>query len=183
VDTQKEQYAVQRGGNIMFGTRTLDLHWEDTGEYAAAIGLRTSNDKSMSIQLAIGVRVFLCDNLCFTGDLIALKRRHTKNLDLQKELAQGLDRYQAGVLSLNTGITSLKNTPIGERTAAKYVYDAFRKKIVPVRLFHPVTESWHKSIDHNLWTLHNCFTEHIKTMPPASAFRATTRLGRFFSLR
>ncbi len=50
LQVRREQYAVQKQGTVLFGT--LDLDWHDTGEYAAAIGLRTANDKSMSIQLS-----------------------------------------------------------------------------------------------------------------------------------
>ncbi len=92
---KREKYAVQRGDDVLFGT--MDLDWMDTGEEAAAIGIRQANDKSMSIQLAIGLRVFVCDNLMFSGDVIALKRRHTSKLDLGKEISEGLDRYQQGV--------------------------------------------------------------------------------------
>src|SRR2546428_682024 len=72
---RQESFAVQRGGALLFGV--FDLAWLDSGEYAAAIGLRTSNDKTMSIQIAVGLRVFVCDNMAFAGDLIALKRKHT----------------------------------------------------------------------------------------------------------
>jgi hypothetical protein len=34
----------------------------------------------------------------------------------------------------------------------------------------------------NEWVLHNCFTEHIKTLAPNVAMRATVRLGKFFGL-
>ena len=64
-----------------------------TGEGGAAIGIRTSNDKSLALQLAIGYRVFVCDNMSFAGDLIALRRKHTGNLDLHKEFAEGIGRY------------------------------------------------------------------------------------------
>ena len=50
----------------------------------------------MALQLAIGLKILVCDNLCFAGDLIALKRKHTAGLDLPRELAQALDRYQRG---------------------------------------------------------------------------------------
>jgi hypothetical protein len=77
-------------GKVLFGT--LDLDWQDTGEYAAAIGLRTANDKSMSIQLAVGMHVFVCSNMTFASDLIALRRRHTARLDVPRELAGRLGR-------------------------------------------------------------------------------------------
>jgi len=43
----------------------------------AALGLRTSNNRTMSIQLCAGLSVFVCDNMVFRGDLIALNRKHT----------------------------------------------------------------------------------------------------------
>ena len=55
---RREQYAVQHQGTMLFGT--LDLDWYDTGESAAALGLRTANDKSMALQLAIGLKIFVC---------------------------------------------------------------------------------------------------------------------------
>ena len=184
---RREQYAVQGQGTVLFGT--LDLGWEDyeSDECAPAIGLRTSNNKQHAISLAIGSRVTVCDNLVFAGDLIALRRRHTKYLDLTAELATGLDRYQTGMVALQDGIERLKATPVQTGEAKQLVYDIFRQKIVPLRLFSPVVESWHATTDnhpqaHHLWTLHNAFTSHVKTLSPAPAFRATVRLGKFFSL-
>ena len=66
------------------------------------------------------------------------------------------------------------------------LYDIFEKKIVPMRLFGAVAEEYAHVRDNNsnrttAWWAHNLFTNHIKTMPPAPAFRATARLGKFFS--
>ena len=73
MEIRDEAYAVQRDGNLLFGV--IDLNWRQTDDFAASIGLRTANDKSFSIQIAVGVRVFVCDNLVFAGDLIALRRK------------------------------------------------------------------------------------------------------------
>ena len=93
--------TVQREGAVLFGV--IDLAWRQTTEFAATIGLRTANDKTMSLQIAVGFRVFVCDNLVFAGDVIALRRRHTSGLNLVREIAQAIDRYQDGVLSLERG--------------------------------------------------------------------------------
>lgn len=178
-----EQYAVQRQGQQLFGT--LDLDWRNTGEYAAALGLRTSNDKSLSITLVVGLRVFICSNLCYSGDVIALRRKHTRRLDLPRELADRLDRYQAGVSQLQGGVERLKEAEISVTHAKALVYDIFRQQIVPVRLFQPVTQTPMASIGQhglNQWGVHNAVTTYIKTLPPAPAFKATTRLGKFFAL-
>jgi hypothetical protein len=183
LDVKREQYAVQQQGNVLFGV--MDLDWRDDGEYAAAIGLRTSNNKQHAISMAIGARVFVCDNLCFSGDVIALKRRHTSGLNLPKELCAGLDRYQDGFIRLQDGVEHLQRTTLTDGQAKRLIYDLFRQKVVPLRLFHPVVETYQASYRQQgatLWSLHNAFTTHVKSLPPAPAFRATLRLGQFFSL-
>jgi hypothetical protein len=180
---RREQYAVQKQGALLFGT--LDLDWYDTGESAAAIGLRTANDKSMALQLAVGQRIFICDNLCFAGDLIALKRKHTAKLDLPRELAGALDRYEVGVHRLTAGIERLKQTPLTVEAAKVRLCDVFYQHILPLRLFHPVIqtlEAVRQTDGWNAWTLHNACTTHLKALPPGPAFRATTRLGHVFGL-
>jgi Domain of unknown function (DUF932) len=183
VQVRREQYAVQKQGALLFGT--LDLDWYDTGETVAAVGLRTANDKSMALQLAVGHRIVVCDNLCFAGDLIALKRKHTARLDLPRELAGALDRYEAGVHRLAAGIARLKQTALSVEAAKARLFDCFYRHILPLRLLHPVmqtleatsrTEGW------TAWTLHNACTTHVKVLPPGPAFRATTQLGHLFGL-
>jgi hypothetical protein len=51
----KEQFAVQKAK--LFGV--IDTDYQVTEEGGAAIGIRTANDKSLALQLAIGYRVFI----------------------------------------------------------------------------------------------------------------------------
>jgi Domain of unknown function (DUF932) len=88
-----EQFAIQRDGARLFAV--LDLSLERTEEFCASIGIRTANDRSLALEIAVGVRVFVCDNLTFAGDLIALKRKHTARFDLNADLSRAVDRYQA----------------------------------------------------------------------------------------
>jgi len=182
---RREQYAVQHQGTMLFGT--LDLDWYDTGESAAALGLRTANDKSMALQLAIGLKIFVCDNLCFAGDLIALKRKHTAGLDLARELVQALDRYQAGMPTLRAGIRRLQATPLTAQDAKAWIYDVFAQHLVPLRYFPQVVQTYHTvtvpRYGPTLWALHNAVTTHLQTLPPGPAFRATVRLGQLCGLQ
>src|SRR6185295_13974528 len=45
-------------------------------DYCLAIGLRSSYDRTLSVGLAAGSRVFCCDNLAFSGEVQAA-RKHT----------------------------------------------------------------------------------------------------------
>jgi hypothetical protein len=81
----------------------------------------------------------------------------------------------------------VKGTFCPHVNAKEMIYDIFRRRLVPLRLFHPVVASWHMQLPDdqhysNEWVLHNCFTEHIKTLAPNVAMRATVRLGKFFGL-
>jgi hypothetical protein len=61
------------------------------------------------------------------------------------------------------------------------IYDIFKQRIVPLKLFHPVSHDWDVTEHRTGWSLHNAVTAHIKKLPPAPAFKATARLGKFFA--
>ncbi len=180
LEVRKEHYAVQREGNVLFGI--LDLNWGQTAEYFAAVGLRTSNDKTFCIQIAIGLRVMVCDNLAFHGDLIALKRKHTANLDLLEELNKAVLRYEIGYGKYQHQIESLQGTIWHPKEARDRIYTAFAQKVVPVRLFHEVASVYLDMTEPcTAWDVLNTFTHATKKLKPSVQFDATVRLGRFFS--
>jgi hypothetical protein len=59
IGIREEKFALRRDGSTLFGV--LLLAYKDTKDGQAALGLRTSNDKSMSIQICAGLSVFVCD--------------------------------------------------------------------------------------------------------------------------
>jgi hypothetical protein len=184
---REETYAVQRDGALLFGV--LDLAWRENGEFAAALGLRTANDKTMAIQIAVGIRVFVCDNLVFSGDLIALRRKHTAKLDLPREIARAIDRYQEGALALERGIERLRDAAISEHEAKARIFDVFEQAILPIRFFRPVCDAYFRPAadasdvkPRTLWGLHNAMTRQVRRMSPAPAFQATVELGKLFGL-
>jgi hypothetical protein len=175
----REQFAVQ--SQKLFGT--FDLQWQRMDEYGAAVGFRHANDKSMPIQIAVGARVFVCDNMSFLGELIHT-RRHTAKLDLGQELDGAMYRYMQGFRRLMDDINVQKETVMEDRKAKTLIYDIFRQKILPVRLFHPIVEDYEtraKAEPPTGWLLHNCCTAQIKALAPAPRFRATARLGKFLA--
>src|SRR5580693_6483254 len=58
----KDEYAVSKDGNKMFGLMELDQTF--TG-CRFALGLRNSHDKTMRLAMTVGYRVFVCDNMAF----------------------------------------------------------------------------------------------------------------------
>jgi len=181
----KEDYAVQRKNHMLFGT--MVLNYLQTDEFAAALAFRHANDQSEAVKMYAGVNVFNCDNMSLSGDEIILHKKHSPRFQLAAALPEAFDKYQDGALQLTRDIDDLKGALCSHLDAKEMMYDIFRRRIVPLRLFHPVVESWHMRLPDddvysNEWVLHNCFMEHIKKLPPKNAMQATVRLGRFFGL-
>jgi hypothetical protein len=177
----REQLAVQN--HKLFGT--FDTEWQKMEDFGAAVGFRHATDKSMAIQIAVGARVFVCDNMSFGGELIAV-RKHTSKLELGEEMDRAMYKYMQGFRRLQEDIQVQKETVLEDRKVKTLIYDIFAQKIVPVRLFPFVTAHYtHVRQDNQIpitgWWLHNAFTAHIKDLKPAPAFRATARLGKFFA--
>lgn len=187
-----EQFAIQAEGAKLFGVLDIEPYIEkqdSKGERGLSIGLRTSNDKSLAITLAAGTKVFVCDNLCFSGDVIALRRKHTGGLDLLPEISRGLDRYEELSNNLSQRIADLENTRLKELGAYQVICEAFEQKILPTRLFHRVMSEYRKEQKNandggkvTAWRLHNAFTQTIHELRPVPAYEATLQLGRYFEL-
>jgi Domain of unknown function (DUF932) len=172
----KEQFAVQKAK--LFGV--IDTDFQVTEEGGAAIGIRTANDKSLALQLAIGYRIFICDNMAFHGDLIALRRKHTAHLDLHKEFAEGIGRYVREYPKLKENINWWKERVVSKERGKQLIYDIFSQRLVPLRLFHPAVRDWEATENKTMWTIQNAVSNHIKTLKPAPAFTSTLKLSRFF---
>ena len=172
----KEQFAVQKAK--LFGV--IDTNYQVTEEGGAAIGIRTSNDKSLALQLAIGYRVFICDNMAFHGDLIALRRKHSANLDLHAEFATGIGRYVQGYGKLQENINWWKERTVSKERGKQLIYDIFSQKLVPIRLFHPAVRDWEATENKTMWSLQNAVSNHIKALKAGPAFTSTLKLSRFF---
>jgi hypothetical protein len=181
----KEQFAIQRGGARLFGV--LDLAYEETEEFCAALGIRTANDRSMALEIAVGVKVLVCDNLTFSGDLIALRRKHTARFNLNADISIAIDRYQEHLRTLQGQIGRLKERALPDDQAKLMIFEVFAVEILPIRFFPTVAATYFKAqtpdvAPRTYWGLHNVFTRAVKQMAPAPAFAATAELGRAFGL-
>lgn len=185
ITIREEKFALRRDGSMLFGV--LELAYGETKEGTAALGLRTANDKSMAIQICAGLSVFVCDNLAFRGDLIALKRKHTSGLNLRTELATAVLRFQDHFGRLVGEIKTLKARELRDIEAKALMHDVFAEGLMPVRLLPAVSESYFepKVADfepQNARSLHNAFTTVAKEMPMSTRLPAIQAVGRLFGM-
>ena len=185
ISIRKEQFALRRDGSTLFGV--LQLAYQDTPDGTAALGLRTSNNRTMSIQLCAGLSVFVCDNMVFRGDLIALNRKHTAGLHLRTELNHAVLRFQDHFGKLTGEILNLKERNLLDTDAKALIHDAFIQGIMPIRLFPEVSNLYFEPFvdefrPRNAWSLHNAFTAAAKEMPITTRMPAIQELGRYFGM-
>src|SRR5262249_51257958 len=83
IDTMR--LGLSRNDARFFGTLTLKSPLASGVQLA--VGIRSSLDKSISLQWACGSRVFVCDNMAFRSETV-IARKHTVN---------GVTRYQEAI--------------------------------------------------------------------------------------
>jgi len=179
----EDQYAISPDGMRMFGVLALDIERDGL---RVSIGLRNSHDKSFSLGITIGYRVFVCDNLGFHGDFQTLTRKHSKNLVLPDVLAVAVDRMQRNFQPMLEQVDAWKNFALPDPTAKLVIYRAFIEADLeaPKHLaddvhrhyFEPEHEEFRPR---TMWSLSNAFTSAFKELDPIPRFRATARLAPF----
>ncbi|MDT8067960.1 MAG: DUF932 domain-containing protein [Terriglobia bacterium] len=180
-----EKFAVRRDGSVLFGV--LQLAYGDCPEGQAALGLRTSNNKSFAIQICAGLSVLVCDNLAFRGDMIALCRKHTSGLELRTELSRAVLRFEEHFGILAGEIAHLKEHTLEDQEAKAFIHDAFIRGIMPIRFLPEVSTAYFQPQlpefePRTSWSLHNAFTGAAKAMPMTTRLQAIQELGQLFGM-
>lgn len=182
----RDEYAVSQDGMKMFGV--MDLNTEFNGG-RFSIGLRNSNDKSMRLALTAGVRVFVCDNMAFSGDFTPLLHKHSRKLELRDSISIAVDRIHRGFEPLKEKIELMKRQSLSDEEVMLIIYRAFLNRqikgiprhlmpLVHEHYFHPQHEAF---IPRNLWSLSNAFTSGFKKLAPVKQFETTARLGNYLA--
>lgn len=182
---KREEYAVSRDGMRMFGVMDLEYGFDGC---SYSIGMRNSNDKSLRLALTAGIRVFVCDNLAFSGDFTPLLQKHTRNFDLRDLISIGVDRIHRNFEPLKRQVKEWQQNPLPDQTVKLIIYEAFLggKLKLPRFLLPVVHESYFRPMHEafkarTLWSLSNAFTSAFKKLKPVQQFSATARLGKYFN--
>lgn len=184
-DVVRDEYAVTPDGNRMFGT--LEINEEGSG-LRLLIGCRNSHDKTFSLALTVGYRVFVCDNLAFHGDFTPVTRKHTKNFDHVDVIDMAIGKMQRHFEPMKKRIDAWKGHDLPDVKAKAIIYDAFvaghlkvARKLAPVvhdRYFNPEHEEFQAR---NMWSLSNAFTSAFKSLPPVQQMSAAAKLAPFLT--
>ena len=178
----KSQFALSPDNNRFFGTLTLGSY---VGEgINLAVGVRNSIDKTFPIGMCVGSRVFCCDNLAFSSEIIVTKK-HTRfgeerfNEGISKAILSLPEHRESQALR----IERMRNAEIDSDHANSLILQAYEQKVISHRLLPLVIEEYrhpqHQDFAaRNRWSLLNAFTEVLKCRQnnPAAFAALTIRL-------
>jgi hypothetical protein len=183
---ESEEYALARGGNQMFGV--LTCRNGQVADWGLAIGLRSSYDRSIAVELVAGSRVFVCDNLAFHGEVgTHVRRKHTANVfrDLPDLIYRMLTSVSAMKDRIGTEIEQMKATQLAPPQAHHLMVQAVRANALAASRLPLVMGGYDElSEDHSgertAWLLFNAFTSIIRCQPPRLQMDNTLRLSSLF---
>jgi hypothetical protein len=179
----REQYAISPDGMKLFGV--VDLETTETG-YRFSVGIRNSNDKSFSLALTVGYRVFCCDNMMFNGDFEPVMRKHTKSLEIISVIELGVSQMQRNFSGMVQTVNAWQEKQLSDDKARLTIYRAFTEgELEAPRHLDRVVHGLYFQPQHpefsprTMWSLSNSFTSAFKELEPVPAFRATAKLADF----
>ena len=182
---RSSQFALAREGGQMFGVLTCSNGAPDR-DYALAIGVRNSYDRSLAVGLTLGSRVFCCDNLAFSGE-ITMHRKHTLNVlrDLPDLIYRMLSQVAAMKERSAGEIAAMKVRELPPAHAHHLMVEAIRANVLPASRLPKVIEAWEEPkheefMPRTAWSLFNAFTETAKTASPRAQMEGSLRLSSLF---
>ena len=179
----KEQYVLARDGKQLFSVLSFK---NSSDEMGLSIGFRNSYDKSLSVGIALGAIVFVCDNLVFSGEVTTF-RKHTSNVqtDLRKMILDVVFSQKENYNKLTLDSRHMQSLDVTDDTAFRLMGLLFGRNIVSPRQLPVIKKEWlepsHSDFsDRNLWSFYNACTEALKTTPPAMIMEKHTQLHNVF---
>ena len=181
---ENEQYGLNPTGTKLFGV--LRFHPEGHPEHSRALGFRNSHDKTFALGLTVGLRVMVCDNLCFGGEQ-TLHRRHTSRIEIEALIPAAFAMLPARFLDLESKVERLKEHFLEEDEEKLLVVRSAERGGIPSgdilavlkEFYAPRHEEFQPP---NAWNLYNAFTETAKKYSPERADLCYRTLGSVFGL-
>ena len=138
-------------------------------DFALMVGLRGSYDSSLGRGIAVGSRVFVCDNLAFSGE-VDIRTKQTTNIHkrIPAMLADAAARIPQIAEMQSIRFDRYKETELTPRGGDAAITEMVRRGILNPSQTGRVIAEWdepshqHHAHGHTAWRLMNAVTEGIK---------------------
>ena len=180
-ELHNEQYGIAREGSQLFGMLSFRAI-NGQGDTGISVGMRNSYDKSISLGMACGASVFVCDNLAFRGDITIL-RRHTTNVwdRLKESIVHTLYEANKNYSLLQADMDIMRGIKLSNNDAFRALGMLYGHDIISIRQLPVAMENWlnspHKEFaDRNQWSFYNAITESLKSCQPPNILEKHIKL-------
>lgn len=194
-----KQFGLAREGQQLFGLMTLrkkvyphpaDITMaEGIGEeyvnppmaedkLEISIGFRNSYDKSMSVGIVGGGKVFICDNMMMSSDAVKFMKRHTKNVlrDFDYMLWTHIPQLQNQFVHLEEAKSRLIDVEVEHEEGYEFLGKMYGNDLLTPVQFTTAIADWKKPTfeafkPRNAWSLYNAATWGLKKGSPSLAIQ------------
>lgn len=163
----KEYHGLTRGGDRYFGTVELENNATDR-DFGWVVGLRNSYDKSYPAGLVAGSRVFVCDNLSFSGEIV-VRRKHTTHIlrDLPRLVDGMVSQLHASFQKQSEQFDTYKRSELTNGQANDIIVKCLEFGVIPSADVLDVVKEYkqprYEAFEgRTAWSLFNSFTEILK---------------------
>lgn len=158
---------------------------QENSLYNLVIGLRNTHDMTYSAALAMGNRVFVCDNLSFSGEVL-IGRRHTKNIarDIPLMIPRAFEALSLERVNMENRIEAYQRTEISNIQANDFLFrSVVDEKIFPISKLPHIVREWrspqHEEFEpRTVWSLVNAYTEVAKPKEGVRSGNLATLMSR-----
>jgi len=188
----EQAHSLTREGQRYFGLLQVERPNASFAnrDFGYVMGLRNSHDKSFPAGLVVGMSVFVCDNLSFSGE-IKIARRHTDkildNLPIITNRAVGLlaERWNRAPVR----VEKYRTTEIDDLFAHDMIIRALDAGAILARQIETITHEFRNPRHAEFaeggktaWRLFNAITESAKGTSLTELPSRTTRLHGLFDV-
>jgi len=183
IEITRSAWTMGRNNQALFGGLGLrfpaTLGIPDLTGMEYALGVRHSNDMSMSIQFFAGLTVMVCANGVATGSFI-LARKHTSGIDLDYEVNRGVDRLVEEARKAGGVVDTMKQRHLTQLRVDHLLCEAGRQRLLSWGHLGLVEQGFrnpsHEEFqDRTAWSLYNSFNEVTKRVDPGRQLRSLDR--------
>lgn len=180
-----EDHALYHDGDRYFGVMEL-VNGVQHEDYRLLVGIRNAHDKSFSASLACGNRVFVCDNLSFSGE-VSLARKHTRHIlrDLPALVSQAVGKLNDSRQLQDNRIASYKQIEVSNERAHDILVRAVDTQALTITKLPAALKEWREPrhpefAPRTAWSLFNAVTEVYKGTSMTELPKRSTALYGLF---
>lgn len=179
----REEYALSKNDQQFFGV--LDLKTELSDGVCLSVGIRNSVNQTLSAAMCAGERVFVCDNLAFSGE-IAIARKHTVNVreGFREKVQLAISTLHQYAEVSEARIEGLQKRFLPNQEAESLLLRSYEKGVVSPRTLPRLLDEWRNPSYpefevRTAWSMLQAYTHIIKGRQKERPIEAATECMRF----